>query len=877
MKNNMQKKTNIFIIQITMRKFTLLLLALVCTVGAWGEVPTLKVSTEGGAITYYTIKNYRSGKYAKWNGDAAQIRQTVDLEDACYWYVLANGEDGYTLCNKATGNKYAGHSSFTADGAKTYIKENPFKSGYWCVSLTSGLSGQCWDDQGSGTTVGYWQPSASDNDGTSWFLEEATGNRNKDLLKKALDNAKVGTDPGCYSQEAVDAAQAVYNDESGDYAAAKTALEAAVIVPVAGKYYRITSVYKSFEQQQGVTKSMYADQSNILSWKTTDLADETMLWEIYHDGSKYVFKNYSTQKCVGAYSSGPRTFAMVDEADANPNADIVWYENGICNISIGGGNCHANNHNNGAGVSGNIIQYGSGTAGVSAWRIIEMELDKAKAYAELESRLRDLKTGKQLGTNPGQYTMSGMEQAAYEEAVNSALDVLNNTASTAIELTAALNALNEAVPENVAFTQHDMEVGKYYRIQSTSHGTYTGVERNDARTGTSKMWNSALDETNPGQIWKLEQDGENYFLVNVLSGLYPQYVNVGTDATTYVGSKNVDYKFTHNIFAEPTATTEPVHRIYFGERQVNIEATGHVNYWTAENARQYIRAVDKTDEEVLELVNAWVASQSMTANAGAETIFIAENAAEVISPNEFADAAVVNRAIDALKAYTEATAPTLEQARAVYNNYSIVDTYKSATDQHGSLKSITYITTDAEYGTIILPINWSVPAGWSAFTCAEAPGGALRLVSREGESKNRPYIVQFGEEARNKTYQFIGYSNGAATTNQSVGLLTGVLESGTKVSAGNYILANRNGQIGFYRVAEGADFTATVNKCYLTLPAESAARFEALFFDGTATAIEGVQDTQAKQNSGIYNMAGQRIGKLQKGLNIVNGKVVLVK
>lgn len=861
-----------------MRKITLLLLALVCTVGAWAEVPALKVSTEGGTITYYTIKNYRSGKFAKWAGDAAQIEQTAELEDACYWYVLANGDDGYTLCNKATSNKYAAYNSFTAEGAKTYILENPYRAGYLCVSLTSDLSGQCWDDQGNHTKIGDYNPRETDNEGTSWVFAESTGNVDKDKLKNALDLAKasVGTNPGCYPQSAVDAAQAVFDDASGDYAAAKTALEAAFILPVSGKYYQITSAYAAFENNQGVTKSVYVDEGK-LKWKSTDRSDMTSIWEIYNDGSKYVFKNYSTGTYISTLADN--RYSLGDEPNATTG--FTWYAGGICNVGIGGNNFHAESHGQGAGTNGFVIGYGGGNSGASAWYLVEVDPNFEAAYGALENRLNELKRGKQLGTNPGQYTMSGMDQTAYENAINAALEALN-TPSTSAELTAALAALNTAV-QSASFTQHDMEVGKYYRIQSTSRGTYTGVERNDAMTGTSKMWNNVLDEANPGQIWKLEQDGENYFLVNVLSGLYPQYVNGGETATTYVGSKNVDYKFTHDIFAEPTATTEPVHRIYFGGRQVNIETAGYVNWWTAENARQYIWAVDKTDDEILGLVNAWVASQNMTANAGAEKISIAENVTQVISPNEFADPAVVNNAIDALKTYTDATAPTLGQAQAVYNNYSIVDTYQENVTQYGGLISIPYVLK-AKYGTICLPINYLRPENIKLYSCSTAEGGVLDLVEYTGGApKNNPYIVEYTDDATvptaeaPKTYQLIGYAKDAATTNQTQGLLTGVLESGGTVPAGSYILANRNDKVGFYRVAEGANFTAEVNKCYLTLPADGAARFEALFFDGTTTAIEGVQDTRAKQDGAIYNMAGQRLSKLQKGLNIVNGKVVLVK
>jgi hypothetical protein len=41
--------------------------------------------------------------------------------------------------------------------------------------------------------------------------------------------------------------------------------------------------------------------------------------------------------------------------------------------------------------------------------------------------------------------------------------------------------------------------------------------------------------------------------------------------------------------------------------------------------------------------------------------------------------------------------------------------------------------------------------------------------------------------------------------------------------------------------------------------------------------IKGVVADKSGQAISIYNLAGQRLEKLQKGINIVNGKKVLVK
>lgn len=207
--------------------------------------------------------------------------------------------------------------------------------------------------------------------------------------------------------------------------------------------------------------------------------------------------------------------------------------------------------------------------------------------------------------------------------------------------------------------------------------------------------------------------------------------------------------------------------------------------------------------------------------------------------------------------------------------WSIVRTYVDAVNTNGELISIAY-TPRVEWGTIILPINWAKPEGWTLNTCAETEGNVLTLVENASGKKNKPYVIQVEEEKLGTTYQLIGYSNGAETTNQTVGLLTGVLEDSHKVPAGSYILSKYNDKIGFYRVAEDADYDAVKYRCYLTLPA-SEARYGAFFFEGgEETGIDNVADAEAKNYNGtVYNMAGQRLNGLQKGLNIVNGKIVL--
>ena len=96
-------------------------------------------------------------------------------------------------------------------------------------------------------------------------------------------------------------------------------------------------------------------------------------------------------------------------------------------------------------------------------------------------------------------------------------------------------------------------------------------------------------------------------------------------------------------------------------------------------------------------------------------------------------------------------------------------------------------------------------------------------------------------------------------------------------AAGKYILAKPEGkEAGFYKANGG---TIKAGKAYLMIR-DGAADVKAFYFDfNSETAIENIavdeENNTKVTTDGIYNLSGQRISKLQKGINIVNGKKVL--
>ena len=190
----------------------------------------------------------------------------------------------------------------------------------------------------------------------------------------------------------------------------------------------------------------------------------------------------------------------------------------------------------------------------------------------------------------------------------------------------------------------------------------------------------------------------------------------------------------------------------------------------------------------------------------------------------------------------------------------------------GDVANATFKVGESLIGTFCAPFTVALPEQYlqyvSTVTGVEEKGVlTLTPIETPVVLANTPVVVQI-PMAMELPVSGI-YVKGTPT----VGLLTGVYED-TPAPVGSYVLQNNNDRIGFYQVAAGQQPTVKANRCYLTAP---AAGVKAFFFNADdATAIESVENA-ANVETPVFNLAGQRLGKMQKGINIVNGKKVLVK
>ena len=95
--------------------------------------------------------------------------------------------------------------------------------------------------------------------------------------------------------------------------------------------------------------------------------------------------------------------------------------------------------------------------------------------------------------------------------------------------------------------------------------------------------------------------------------------------------------------------------------------------------------------------------------------------------------------------------------------------------------------------------------------------------------------------------------------------------SGITADGRQYVLANVDDVVGFYKVYSGESIAA--GKAYIEVEAASDVKCFT-FGSDDATSVEGIQDPEVTADA-IYNIAGQRLNRMQKGINIVGGKKIL--
>ena len=207
-------------------------------------------------------------------------------------------------------------------------------------------------------------------------------------------------------------------------------------------------------------------------------------------------------------------------------------------------------------------------------------------------------------------------------------------------------------------------------------------------------------------------------------------------------------------------------------------------------------------------------------------------------------------------------------------------------NKNNELVSMTYnrATTAGKWGTICLPYN-AIVEGAKIYSLAgkETKDGLLTSLVFDEETSIEagvPYAFKATGTELKATYTNSDYED-ASDWYGFYGTYEGVDAGDFTVNAGNLYLMTADKVVN----ANPANSSVGANRAYFDMAnvteydPSSPVKGIRLGFDGTETPT-GITELTKKTElteGAIYNLAGQRVNSLQRGINIVNGKKVLVK
>ena len=495
-------------------------------------------------------EKYLSAYDADVNGNVRATATEAPTGAGAYWCIVADGENGYKLYNRAAGpNKVLGLSQTTTsdgfDGTRANFYAATTASSATEVGTTFDISlmqGQTviykvklkdsqnlyWNQRAG--YLGYWNNGgAATDDGSKvkfFAVDEATveadDNTNADAYKTALSEKITAAQlfvaddkVGYYSQSAITAAQTVLNNSSskaGDYYFA--ALDLQPNMPKAGVLYCIKSANTSFTE----AKAIY-HEGTTTKWGKYDVTNAAQYWFFTPWGRGYKLQTVDTKTYFNSTRSMSKTAGFVE---------IAWYAPNVVNIRVQGAQTlHAEGHSGGSGVSGNIIDYqetGFGKeAGPSSWTIVEATLDEAKQM-QVKGTPEKYEGGLLVGTFDAQKAKA-----------------FNNKVSSSATMADVLNLVNTDLPAVVT-----VDANKFYRLVCVSpkidhkisddnnpkgDPTYTTLTR-----GTNNVVTAPFSKGNVDQIWKFEKTDGGYYLKNMNGNGYLNNVRQGDARASLVNT-----------------------------------------------------------------------------------------------------------------------------------------------------------------------------------------------------------------------------------------------------------------------------------------------------------------------------------------------------
>lgn len=180
--------------------------------------------------------------------------------------------------------------------------------------------------------------------------------------------------------------------------------------------------------------------------------------------------------------------------------------------------------------------------------------------------------------------------------------------------------------------------------------------------------------------------------------------------------------------------------------------------------------------------------------------------------------------------------------------------------------------SSAGLATFCLPYNATIPDGLTAYTATDN-GESVKLTAKEGRKiAASEGVVLKGKEG---TYTFIATDNDVTLTkgNQLIGVTKDTPLSATDNA---YMLTRKTEDDSIAFRLLNTNYTLKANKAYLKVDNTTNSRelIPALWDDST-TGIGDIAGNEKSPTCKIYNLSGQKLSHAQRGINIINGKLVI--
>ena len=172
---------------------------------------------------------------------------------------------------------------------------------------------------------------------------------------------------------------------------------------------------------------------------------------------------------------------------------------------------------------------------------------------------------------------------------------------------------------------------------------------------------------------------------------------------------------------------------------------------------------------------------------------------------------------------------------------------------------------EAGYATYVAPYDiTSIPSNVEVYV-AQTQDTYVKTVPVTEIPAGEAVILKGAEG----TYPMFKSATTASLTeaNDLIPATTDVVADGTQ-----FVLAKNNNVVGFYKVATGTTIPAGKGYIVISSPVKAFYGFD----EDDATGISNL-NLNANLNEAIYNLAGQRMQQLQKGINIIKGKKIVIK